>query len=359
MVAYANPSPALPSPSHPLANTGYGKRVTGDEEPHADPDFAHLCPRDREIAVFVDHLEDGHAMGYKTIAAEHPRYGQQAVRVSMGRITLAGHLRWIKEHITAEDNSMRWVTRTYWSRTRRSDQWWAEFVRERCGRDVTRRYQPGLARVEESVGPEETVQSEGSEARAPEAVRPEADGTSDGKSDSESDEHPAEQPSAAYQVLAELRAADARMPLSDGDCRALESLALEWLSRGASADDITRALTDGLPPDVTNPGGLARKRLESKMPPKKSKPGQQGAQRARVTRVIRVCGLCDADERTVEIVSGLCRECLAECELDGPVYTPVPDTFLPAQRIGGLPGADEVVDVTDRVDALRRAAGLR
>ena len=152
MVAYANPSPALPSPSHPLANTGYGKRATGDEEPHADPDFAHLRPRDREIAVFVDHLEDGHAMGYKTIAAEHPRYGQQAVRVSMGRITLAGHLRWIKEHITAEDNSMRWVTRTYWSRTRRSAQWWAEFVRERCGRDVTRRYQPGLARVEESFG---------------------------------------------------------------------------------------------------------------------------------------------------------------------------------------------------------------
>ncbi|MFF7644280.1 hypothetical protein [Streptomyces canus] len=26
---------------------------------------------------------------------------------------------------------------------------------------------------------------------------------------------------------------------------------------------------------------------------------------------------------------------------------------------GGLPGADEVIDVTDRVDALRRAAGLR
>jgi hypothetical protein len=75
--------------------------------------------------------------------------------------------------------------------------------------------------------------------------------------------------------------------------------------------------------------------------------------------VISVCGLCDADERTTEIVSGLCRECLALCELDGPVHTPVPDTFLPAQRIGGLPGADEVVDVTDRVDALRRAAGLR
>lgn len=368
MVAYANPSPALPSPSHPMANTGYGKRATGDEEPHADPDFAHLRPRDREIAVFVDHLEDGHAMGYKAIAAEHPRYGQQAVRVSMGRITLAGHLRWIKEHITAEDNSMRWVTRTYWSRTRRSAEWWAEFVRERRGRDVTGRYQPGLARVEEPVVPEEAVvpeepaepvESEGSEARAPEAVRPETGGKSDGTPDAESDEQPAEQPSAAYQTLAELRAADARMPLSDGDCRSLESLAAEWLSRGASADDITRALTDGLPPDVTNPGGLARKRLESKMPPKKSKPGQQAAGRARVTRVISVCGLCDADERTTEIVSGLCRECLAECELEGPVHTPVPETFLPAQRTGGLPGADEVVDVTDRVNALRRAAGLR
>lgn len=347
-MAYAQPSPALPSPSHPMANTGYGKRATGDEDPHADPDFAHLYPRDREIAVFVDHLEDGHAMGYKAIAAEHPRYGQQAVRVSMGRITLAGHLRWIKEHITTEDNSMRWVTRTYWSRTRRSAQWWAEFVRERCGRDVTERYQPGLARVEENV--EETKEPEGSEVRAPEAVWPQAD--------EESDEPPVEQPSAAYQALAELRAADTRMPLSDGDCRSLESLAMEWLSRGASADDITRALTDGLPPDVTNPGGLARKRLESKMPPKKAKPREQAARSARVTRVIRVCGLCDADERTVEIVHGLCGECLAECGLDGPVVTPVPETFLPGPRSGGLPGADEVVDVTDRVDALRRAAGL-
>ncbi|MFF7237694.1 hypothetical protein [Streptomyces collinus] len=38
-----------------------------------------------------------------------------------------------------------------------------------------------------------------------------------------------------------------------------------------------------------------------------------------------------------------------------------PDTFLPGPRHGGgtLPGADEVIDVTERVEALRRAAGLR
>ncbi|KUO16937.1 hypothetical protein [Streptomyces dysideae] len=324
-----------------MAKTGYGKRSTGDEDPYADPDFAHLSPRDREIAVFVDHLEDGHAMGYKVIAAEHPHYGQQAVRTSMGRITLAGHLRWIKEHITVEDNSMRWVTRTYWSRTRRSPEWWAEFARERHGRDVTERYQPGLARVEEAEEP------------TPEA------GQDEQVEQAEPGEQTAERPSEAYLTLADVRAADARMPLSDSDCRSLESLAAEWLSRGATPHDITKALTDGLPPAVTNPGGFARNRLESKMPPKKATIRQKAARRARVTRVIMACGLCDADERTVEIVNGLCGECLALCEADGPVYEPVPETFLPGPREGGgLPGADEVIDVTDRVESLRRAAGL-
>lgn len=136
MVAYANPSPALPTPSHPMATTGYGKRPAGDEDPHADADFAHLLPRDAEVAVFIDHLDTGHAMGHKVLAAEHPRYGQQAMRTSLTRITEAGHLRWIREHITVEDNTMRWVTRTYWSRTRRSPEWWAQFARERHGMDV-------------------------------------------------------------------------------------------------------------------------------------------------------------------------------------------------------------------------------
>ncbi|MFG2938018.1 hypothetical protein [Streptomyces sp. NPDC048282] len=317
-----------------MAKTGYGKRPAGDEDPHADPDFAHLSPRDREIAVFVDHLHEGHAMGYKALAAAHPRYGQQACRTSLRRITLAGHLRWIKEHITVEDNSMRWVTRTYWSRTPRSAEWWAEFARKLDGKDVTEDYQPGLARAEEAQAAEDIDVAD---------VEPE--------------------PDTARQVLAELRASDSRMALSDTDCRSLASLAEEWLSRGATPDDITKALTDGLPPAVTNPGGLARSRLESKMPPKKSKAKirQKAARRARVTRVIMACGLCDADERTTEIVSGLCRECL-ECVDEGE-YTDdgyVPETFLPGPRgSGGLPGADEVIDVTERVEALRRAAGLR
>ncbi|MCW8376924.1 hypothetical protein [Streptomyces justiciae] len=317
-----------------MAKTGYGKRPAGDEGPHGDPDFVHLSPRDREIAVFIDHLEEGHAMGYKAIAAEHPMYGQQAVRTAMGRISLAGHLRWIKEHITVENNSMRWVTRTYWSRTPRPPEWWADFARDRHGKDVTEDHLPGLARVEEPPS-----------------------GTD------ESAESPVEQPSEAYQTLAGLQAADPRMPLSDQDCRNLEHLVAQWLDHGATPHEVTRALTDGLPPAVTNPGGLARTRLETKMPPKKAKIRQKAARRARVTRVLMACGLCDADERTTEIVDGLCGECLAEVEAEGQVYVyqdPVPDTFLPAPRNGGgLPGADEVIDVTERVDALRCAAGLR
>ncbi|MFJ9244714.1 hypothetical protein [Streptomyces sp. NPDC101776] len=71
-----------------MANTGYGKRATGDEDPHADPDFAHLSARDAEFAVFIDHLDNGHAMGHKAIAAEHPRYGQQACRTSLKSLTV-------------------------------------------------------------------------------------------------------------------------------------------------------------------------------------------------------------------------------------------------------------------------------
>ncbi|WP_306309890.1 hypothetical protein [Streptomyces lasiicapitis] len=109
-----------------MAKTGYGKRPAGDEPPHADADFAHLGPREAELAAFIDALPTGAAMG---------------------RLTDVGHLRWVKEHLTVEDNSMRWVTRTYWSRERRSPEWWAEFVRARHGRDVTHDYRPGLARV--------------------------------------------------------------------------------------------------------------------------------------------------------------------------------------------------------------------
>ncbi|MDQ0992084.1 hypothetical protein [Streptomyces sp. V3I7] len=325
-----------------MAKSGYGKRSAGDENPHGDPDFAHLSPRDREIAVFVDHLDDGHAMGYKAIAAVHPRYGQQAVRTSLKRVTAAGHLRHIREHLTVEDNSMRWVTRTYWSRTPRSPEWWAEFVRERKGLDVTDQYESGLARAEEAAAEAAPAES------APAAP------------DQQPSEEPSDEPGAAYRTLADLRDADPRMSLSAADCRSLESLAAQWLALGATPQEITKALTDGLPPAVTNPGGLARKRLEDKMPPTKAKIRQKAGRRARVSRVIMACVTCDADERTAEIIEGICRECHAEIEAEeaeeacGPPPGYVPETFLrdPADDTG-------VVDVTHWAAEVRRVAGMR
>lgn len=330
-MAYANPNPALPSPSHPMAKSGYGKRLADDEEPHSEADFAHLGPREVNLATFIHHLPDGAAMGYKDIAAAHPLYGQQAVRTSLGKLTEAGHLRWIKEHLTVEDNSMRWVTRTYWSREPRSPQWWAEFARDRHGRDVTHDHHPGLARVPEPA-----------EEQAPEPkAEPEA----------------VSEPSAAYRTLAQLRLADRRMALSEGECRALEALAAQWLDHGATPQDITHALTAGLPPTVTNPGGLARNRLENKMPPKAP---AKTPDRAHVTRAIFVCGLCEEPETTTELVHGICADCRAECEAFeaeearlGVQIGYVPDTFLPRPR-----AAAPVVDVTERVAELRHAAGL-
>ncbi|WP_063756342.1 hypothetical protein [Streptomyces sp. NRRL S-474] len=327
-----------------MAKTGYGKRPAGDEDPHADPDFAHLSPRDREIAVFVDHLEEGHAMGYKAIASVHPRYGQQAVRTSLRSISDAGHSRQIREHITVEDNSMRWVTRTYWSRTRRSPEWWAEFARERKGRIVTDDYRPGLARTDEPEAPIEEPTEEPAPQETGEQPEPEPERT-------------------AYRTLAQLRDADPRMPLSDSDCRSLETLVGEWLSRGSTPGDITKALTDGLPPAVTNPGGLARRRLEDKMPPKKAKIRQKAApRRARVDRVIMCCISCDADELTTKIDGGgMCPDCRAEYEADlaAEAAGQLDAGYVPATFLADPDPVYEVVDVARRAAEVRAAGGLR
>ncbi|WP_432135089.1 hypothetical protein [Streptomyces sp. bgisy154] len=346
----------------------------GDEDPHADADFAHLRPRDREIAVFIDHLDEGHAMGYKALAAVHPRYGQQAVRTSMQRLTDAGHLCHIREHLVIEDNSMRWVTRTYWSRTRRSAEWWADFARMRKGRVVYEDHRPGLARIEEppaGPAPEQAPPEQASPEQAPPADEPQA--APEPQATAPEPQAAAPEPQAgpaattpAYRALAELRDTDARMPLSESECRALESLAAEWLARGSTPEDLTRALTDGLPSDVTNPGGLARRRLEDKMPPKKARIRQKAAlRRARVDRVIMCCVTCDADERTVRIEGGMCPECRAEYEADLAAEAAgeldagyVPSTFL-ADPDPAFDSVYEVVDVARRAAEVRAAGGLR
>ncbi|MGP9020010.1 hypothetical protein ACT1U9_16625 [Streptomyces sp. BR1] len=283
-----------------------------------EADFAHLSRRGTEIARFIDALEEGAAMGYKTLAKHHPGHGQQGCRVALKELSRAGHLRRVKEHLTLEDSSMRWVTRTYWSRIARSEAWCAEFVRSVNGIDVTAERRAGFARAR--AAEEAEADEEPPSAGTPEHAEP--------AKPAESAE-PAR--SNAYRTLARLGGAEPQMTLSGAECVALESLAAEWLARGATPEHLIRTLTAGLPQSVHSPGALARNRLEKKMPPKKT---PKGKGRARVTRVIMACMLCDEDERTSPIIDGLCPECSREEEPEPvrPDRPRVPATFLPAHR---------------------------
>ncbi|MFI6687408.1 hypothetical protein [Streptomyces sp. NPDC050485] len=300
-----------------MANKGYGKRHAGDQVPPPESNFAHLSRRAASIAVFICALVEGAAMGVKTLAAHHPDHGQQGCASALRELTYAGHLRRVKEHLALDAGGMRWVTRTYWSPTARSDEWWAEFVRGVKGIDVTAAERDGLAHVSEEPPEQAEAQARGA---APEPAEPAR--------------------SVAYNTLAQLGDADREMSLSAAECAALEPLAAEWLARGASPERLIRTLTAGLPRPVLSAGALARNRLETKMPPTKT-PKDTG--RARVTRVVMACMGCDEDERTEPIIDGLCGPCFREFEaelVDGEGRH-VPDTFRAVPRQRPMSPADQ------------------
>ncbi len=118
--------PAHVSP-HPMANPGYGKRSAPDQHRRTAHDFAHLPPREAAIAAYVDRLPEGADISVKTLA-KHLPYGQCALRTALNRLQQAGHLRRGREHL-ADSGSRRWITRSWWSRTARDDDWWAAFTR--------------------------------------------------------------------------------------------------------------------------------------------------------------------------------------------------------------------------------------
>ena len=130
-VADAKPSPAfLPAhatPPHPMANPGYGKREAPDQLSRTAHDFAHLPPREAAVAAYIDRLPGGADISVKTLAKTLP-YGQCALRTALNNLQRAGHLRRGREHL-AGSGSSRWITRTWFSRTARDDDWWAAFTR--------------------------------------------------------------------------------------------------------------------------------------------------------------------------------------------------------------------------------------
>ncbi|MFF8566823.1 hypothetical protein ACF06N_17885 [Streptomyces albidoflavus] len=343
-------SAACPPASHPRASEGYGKRYPDGQPPSTEADFSRLPPREAAIACYIDRLPEGAAVGYRALASVLPAYGQQACSSALRHLSAAGHLRRIREHLTLHDRTMRWVTRTYWSREPHDDTWWAEFARRIKGIDVTGARGEGLARADqgahETSGAMDTppqAPSETQEAPADSpAARPVWLAHPDEARPRPRTERPRQSPAPetaastpGYRALARLAHAEPRLTLSAAECDALAPLAGQWLQRRVRPEHLTLALTSGLPQGpIHSPAAFLRSRLEKKMPPlpADSAPAsdeETAAQPGQVTRVIMICTTCDQDETTVPLTDGLCPDChalLADEPADDPAV--IPATFL-------------------------------
>ncbi|MET8011407.1 hypothetical protein ABZU86_10655 [Streptomyces sp. NPDC005271] len=248
-----------------MANPGFGKRSAPGQSPRRAHDFAHLPKREAAIAAYIDRLPDGAAIDAKTLAKSLPDYGQMACATALRRLSEAGHLRRVREHHITEDGA-RWVTRTFFSRTARGEEWWAAFLDggEGAAADPDPRPAPAPLPV---PGP----------ARPP-----------------------------AYDALAALGRTDPRMTLSAADCARLEPLAAAWLARGVGPAQLVQALTAGLPAQVHSPAAIARTRLETKMPPEPpvAEPGPEI-----VVRRLLECTACGRPGPQAALPGGLCRAC--------------------------------------------------
>ncbi|MBH1935300.1 hypothetical protein I5Q34_13630 [Streptomyces sp. AV19] len=239
-----------------MASPGFGKRSAPHQAPRSRADFAHLPAREASIAAYIDRLPEGAAIDVKTLAKEIPDYGQQAVGTALRNLSEVGHLRRFRER--RGDGATQWVSRTYFSRTPRDDAWWETFRRG----DVPAEEPP------------------------PKPQRPER--------------------STAYAALAALGRVDPRMMLSAAECEALESLAEEWFARGATAQELTHALTTGLPTPVHSPGAFARRRLRDKMPP------ERAPEPTPTPRRVPECTGCGRPGPPEALPGGLCRLCRGE-----------------------------------------------
>ncbi|QYX79217.1 helix-turn-helix domain-containing protein [Streptomyces akebiae] len=246
-----------------MANPGYGKRAAPGQLPHTAHDFAGLPPREAAIAAYIDRLPDGADISVKTLAKELP-YGQCALRTALNRLQDAGHLRRGREHLTAKSGTSQWITRTWFSRTARDDTWWARFTRG----DV----------------PEEE----------PDRARPTR--------------------SRAHILLAALGRTTPVLTLSQADCVALAPLLTPWFERGATEEQINRALTSGLPTPVHSPAALIRTRLRDKLPPEPVPLPERTPEPELSRPPLRMleCAHCRTPGRPEALPGGVCGACRGE-----------------------------------------------
>ncbi|WP_393058679.1 MarR family transcriptional regulator [Streptomyces sp. LN549] len=306
-MAIQNFSPALPTPAVPApcpkASPGYGKRSVPDQRPPRADDFACLPERERYIAGYVDTLPEGAAMNIKSLARCQPLYGQMAVGSALRALGVAGHLRQARCAVGDGDN-LRWVTRTFWSRTARDNEWWNTFL----AAEATHRLpQPVVA---SATPPPPWVPAEPATPAAPEkpvapapapVVPPQRTGKSQGTASGGS--------SLAYLALTRLGPADRRLGLSEDDCRELEELAAAWFARGVDADYLIHTVTAGLPAAVDSPLGFVRKRLITKLPPQQSAAPTPAPLGTPTPRLMVECTECGAPGKAEAFRDGLCGPC--------------------------------------------------
>ncbi|WP_399462415.1 MarR family transcriptional regulator [Streptomyces sp. sk2.1] len=288
-VSDLSPAPRTPAPSraHPMARAGYGKRSVPERRPPLEGDFAFLPERERHIAGYIEALSDGSAVDTKSLAKNLPLYGQTAVGSALKALSVAGHLRRVRE-LRGEGDQVRWVTRTYWSRNAHDNEWWNAFL----AAEAVSVPEPVPVTVPVPVPVSVPEQRTAEPQQEP---RPEADGD--------------RRPSRAFMALARLGRTDARLALSAADCAELEQLAAEWFERGVGAEYLTSALAAGLPDAIGSPFGFVRRRLRDKLPPRLPAPAAGSASEAPLRRMLAECTECRTPGRPEAFRDGLCRPC--------------------------------------------------
>ncbi|MFI0983295.1 hypothetical protein ACH4SP_40590 [Streptomyces sp. NPDC021093] len=238
-----------------MASPGFGKRSAPDQQPRSKADFGHLGAREAAIAWYVDRLPDGADISIKTLARELPAYGQQAVATALRNLSAAGHLRRFREPLCGADDTVRWVQRTYFSRTQRPDAWWQSMVRG------------------ESTEEEAAEGGGGTEERA-------------------------------YRAMAQLAHQVPQLTLSENACRELAPYAAEWLRRGASEDRLLRGIGQIVPKVVHSPFAFVQAKLIRELPPELPAP-RQGVRTME-------CSVCHAPGEPAALPGGLCRPCRSQ-----------------------------------------------
>lgn len=197
------------STPHPMANRGYGKRSAPGQLPRSRDDFTHLPRREASVAAYLDRLGENADMSVKTLAKVLP-YGQCALRTALNTLQRAGHLRRGREQITATDGGRRWITRSWFSRTARDDDWWARFVRG----DVPDAY----------PRPQPDTEPEQAQVPAPEQ------GPAPARTGAGPRPHPTHY--RALLLLASLGRTAPALTLSQAECANLAPLLDDWFARG-------------------------------------------------------------------------------------------------------------------------------